>query len=168
MAYACVLHRSELPCFVSGTASAFQQQTSTLWLKRLLPLVLLSLLEGLFAGAWRNYLKSVYKRGFMYRLSSSPSAVFYIAENKTLAGKEDKTYEGEALGRKLAIVLFEDVGGGLARRVHRDSLGVQQQQFLTLAELLHTIGGATLLPDPRGQQPPLSSCWRSNSRTSRY
>ena len=57
-----------------------------------------------FVGAWRNYLKSVFKQCFMYKLSSSPSAVFYIAESKTLAGKEDRAYEGEALGRKLAIV----------------------------------------------------------------
>ena len=51
----------------------------------------------------------------MYKLSSSPSAVFYIAENKTLAGKEDRAYEGEALGRKLAIVFFEDAGVGLIK-----------------------------------------------------
>ena len=66
---------------------------------------------GPFAGAWRNYLKSVFKKGFMYKLSSSPSVVFYIAENKTLAGEEDRTYEAEATGRKLAIVFFEDAGG---------------------------------------------------------
>ena len=100
-----------------------------------------------YAGAWRTFLKSVFKKGFMYKLFFSPSAFFYISENKTLAGKEDRTYEGEALGRKLAIVFFEDAGGGLVRRVHRDSLGVQQQ-VLTLVGLLQTIGGATLLPDP--------------------
>ena len=66
-----------------------------------------------FAGAWRHYLKSMCKQGFMYKLFSSPSAVFYMPENKTLVGKEERTYEGEALGRKLASVLFEDAGGGL-------------------------------------------------------
>ena len=76
----------------------------------------------------------------MYKLSSNPSEIFYIAENETLAGKEDRTYKGEALGRKLAIVFFEDAEGRLVRRAHRDSLGVQQQ-LLTLAELLQTIGG---------------------------
>jgi hypothetical protein len=65
---------------------------------------------GPFALAWRNYMKSVFKKGFMYRLSCKPSVVLYIAENKTLAGKEDRTYEGEALGRKLAVVFFEAAG----------------------------------------------------------
>ena len=41
----------------------------------------------------------------MYKLSS-PSAVFYIAENNALVGKADRAYEGEALGRKLAVVFF--------------------------------------------------------------
>ena len=110
----------------------------------------------------------MFKKGFVYKLSSNPSVVFYIAENNTLAAKENSAYEGAALGRKLDIVLYEDAGGGLVRRVHRDSLGVHQQ-LLTLAELLQTIGGATLLPDPeKGHKPPLSSSWRSNSRTSRY
>ena len=59
----------------------------------------------------------------MYKISSGPSAVFYMSENKTLVGKADRTYEGESMGRKLAIVFFEDDGGGLVRRVHRDSLG---------------------------------------------
>ena len=87
-------------------------------------------------------MKSVFKKGFMYKLSSGPSAVFYISENKTLVGKEDRTYEGAALCRRLAIVLFENAVGGLLRRVHRGSLWVQQQLF-TFAELLQTIGGAT-------------------------
>jgi hypothetical protein len=54
---------------------------------------------GPFATAWRAYVKSVFKRGFMYKLSCQPSVILYIAENKTLAGKEDRSYEGEALGR---------------------------------------------------------------------
>ena len=39
-------------------------------------------------------MRSVFKKGFMYKLSCKPSVVLYIAENKTLAGKEDKSYEG--------------------------------------------------------------------------
>ena len=58
-----------------------------------------------FAGEWRNYLKSVFKKGFVHKLSSSPSAVFYIAENKTLS-----------------FDFFEDARGGLVKRVRRDSL----------------------------------------------
>ena len=46
---------------------------------------------GPFAVAWRNYMRSVFQKGFMYRLSCKPSAILYIAENKTLAGKEDRT-----------------------------------------------------------------------------
>ena len=61
---------------------------------------------GPFVGAWRNYIKTVFKKGFMYKLSCRPSAHFYVAENKTLAGKEDRAYDGEALGRKLAVVFF--------------------------------------------------------------
>ena len=56
-------------------------------------------------------------------------------------------YEGESLGCNLDIVFFEDAGGGLVRRVHRDSLGAQQQ-LLTHDELLQTIGGVAWLPDP--------------------
>ena len=67
-----------------------------------------------FVLAWRNYMKSVFQKGFMYRLALNPAVVLYVAENKTLAGKEDRTYEGEAQGRKLAVVLFEDMGATLS------------------------------------------------------
>ena len=66
-------------------------------------------------------MKSVFKRGFMYKLSCKPSVILYIAENKTLAGKEDRSYEGEALGRKMAIVFFEEQDEGLVRRVNRET-----------------------------------------------
>ena len=92
-------------------------------------------------------MKSVFQKGFMYRLSCKPSVALYIAENKTLAGKEDRTYDGEALGRKLAVVFFEDAEGGLVRRVKRESLAMEQQ-LLSLAEVLHTIGGVELPADP--------------------
>ena len=93
-------------------------------------------------------MKSVLQKNFMYRFSGRPSTILYVAENKTLAGKEDRVYEGEAMGRKLAVVFFEDAGGGLVQRVDRESLGVNLQ-LLTLAELLQTIGGFAPLPaDP--------------------
>ena len=76
---------------------------------------------GPFAVAWRNYMKSVFKKGFMYQLSCRPSVTIYVAENKTLAGKEDRAYEGEAMGRKLALVFFEPAGGNLVRRADRTS-----------------------------------------------
>ena len=33
------------------------------------------------------------KKGFMYRLSINPAVAFYVSENKTLAGREDRAYE---------------------------------------------------------------------------
>ena len=49
-------------------------------------------------------MKSVFQKGFMYRVSCNPSVVLYVAENKTLAGKEDRAYEDEAMGRNMALV----------------------------------------------------------------
>ena len=40
-----------------------------------------------FAPKWRTYIKSVFKKGFVYKLSCKPSAALYVVENKTLAGK---------------------------------------------------------------------------------
>ena len=102
---------------------------------------------GPFAVAWRNYMKSVFTKGFMCRLSCKPSVLLYIAENKTLAGKEDRSYEGEALGRKMAVVFFEDTHGGLIRRVHRETLGMNQV-LLSIAEVLQTLGGIAVPADP--------------------
>ena len=103
-----------------------------------------------FVLAWRNYIKSVFQKGFMYRLSLNPAVVLYVAENKTLAGKEDRTYEGEAIGRRLAVVLFEAMGamgGNLVRRVNRQGLGMQQE-LMSIAEIIQTIGGIALPADP--------------------
>ena len=83
----------------------------------------------------------------MYRVSLKPSVVLYVAENKTLAGKEDRAYEDEAIARKLALVFFEDCAGGLVRRVDRGALGMQQH-LLTPAEILQTIGEVHLPPNP--------------------
>ena len=49
---------------------------------------------GPFAVASRNNLKSVFKKGFMHTVSCSPSVFLYISENKTLAGREDRTWRG--------------------------------------------------------------------------
>ena len=91
---------------------------------------------------------SVFKRGFMYRLSTSPSVTLYIAESKILAGKEERVYEGEAQGRKLAAAFFEDAPGpgGLVQRVDRSSLALKTR-LLTIAEVLVACGVA-LPPDP--------------------
>ena len=102
---------------------------------------------GPFALAWRHYMKSVFQKGFMYRVSCNASVVLYVAENKTLAGKEDRAYEGEAMGRKLALVFFEDADAGMVRRVDRGHVGMTQE-LLTLAELLQTLGGIVVPADP--------------------
>ena len=104
-------------------------------------------LGGPFVLAWRNYMKSVFQKGFMYKLSCKPAVILYIAENKTLAGREDRSYEGEALGRKMAVVFFEDLDGTLVRRVDREILGMHQK-LLSIAEVLQTIGGIAVPPDP--------------------
>ena len=83
----------------------------------------------------------------MYTLSSRPSAIFFIAENKTLAGQEVKNYSGEALGRKLAVAFFEKVGEDLVQRVDRASTALQQT-LLSIAELIQTIGGIDVPVDP--------------------
>ena len=85
----------------------------------------------------------------MYKVSRKPSVVLYIAENKTLAGKEDRIYEGEALGRRMAVVFFEDIPGhaNMVRRVHRENMGMQQR-LLSIAEVLQTLGGHGVPADP--------------------
>ena len=82
----------------------------------------------------------------MYRLSINPALVFYVSENKTLAGREDRAYEGEATGRKLVVSFFEDLEGGLVRRVLREGTSLQPQ-LLTIAEIIQSCG-YQLPPDP--------------------
>ena len=98
---------------------------------------------GPFVPAWRNYVKSVFKPGFMYRVSIAGDKLLYIASNKTLGGREDRMYEGEAVGRKMAVVFFEDMPGpgheDLVRRVQRDTQGMDQT-LLTIAEVLQSLG----------------------------
>ena len=58
----------------------------------------------------------------------------------------DEIYEGEALGRKLAVASFKDAPGGLVQRVDRSSLALKIR-LLTIAEVLVACGVA-LPPDP--------------------
>ena len=78
-----------------------------------------------------------------------------MAENKTLPGREDRTYDGEAMGRKLAVVFFEDMDRGLVRRVHRDTTGMHQI-LLTIAEILLTLG--VTLPEDHERSAADSEC----------
>ena len=102
---------------------------------------------GPFAQAWRGYMKVVFKKDFLYKIPGS-SSILYIMESKTLAGKEARNYEGEAIGRKLVVVFYRAREGpeGIVERVEDSSLAMRPQ-LLTLAEILIALG-FTLPPDP--------------------
>ena len=92
-----------------------------------------------FAVAWRNYIKQLFKKGFMFRLSVNLEVTIYISENKTLAGREDRGYEGEATGRKLVVSFFETLPDGRVRRTIRGGTSLHPQ-LLTIAEILQSCG----------------------------
>ena len=95
-----------------------------------------------FEAAWRNYVKSLFCRGNIFKLSCNPDVLMYIGENRTLAGQEHREHEGEAMGRKLTIAFYE-MAGGLAQPI-----GIMKLTLLTIAELLQQIGGVAVPPDP--------------------
>ena len=68
-----------------------------------------------------------------------PAVTVYNSENKTLAGREDRGYEGEATGRKLMVSFFETIPGGMVRRIVRDGASLHPQ-LLTIAEILQACG----------------------------
>ena len=82
----------------------------------------------------------------MYMISQAPETFIFVAENKTLAGREDRVSEGEASGRKLVVGFFERDATGLAVRVHRED-SIMRTQLLNIAELLLALGVA-VPPDP--------------------
>ena len=87
----------------------------------------------------------------MYKLSCNHLVVFYIAENKTLAGNEDRTYEAEVAGDKTAIVLFDYLREveGCVKRVNADTMALKHE-LLTTAELLLIVAGRVVPPDHGG------------------
>ena len=93
---------------------------------------------GPFAQSWRPYMKSVFKKGYMYAVSCKPEALVYVAESKTLPGAEVRLHEGEASGRKLVVVFYRLDDRGLAHRVDAEDLDVKHV-LLTLAELLQAL-----------------------------
>ena len=99
-----------------------------------------------FAEAWRNYIKSMLQKGFMYRISQAPDSLIFVSENKTLAGREDRASHGEASGRKLVVVFFKQDATGLVHRVDRED-SIMRPQLLSIAELLQALG-FVLPPDP--------------------
>ena len=91
-------------------------------------------------------MKSVFKKGYWYALGTS--LLFYVSENKSLAGKEDRNYDGEAFGRKLAVTFFERAAANLVQPVDRGGALGLKPQLLTAAEILLS-GGFALPSDPR-------------------
>ena len=61
-----------------------------------------------------------------------------MSENKTLAGKELKPNEGEAVGRKLAVAFFTREGGSFTH-IGDDGPSLTLQ-LLSIAEILQALG----------------------------
>ena len=99
--------------------------------------------SGPFVVAWRNYLKTLLRPTFFYAFEAKPDILFYILENKTLAGREERIEEGhqEAPGRKVTLCFFEKAAElhGHVRHTDRSS-SAMTPSLLTLAEVLHTVG----------------------------
>lgn len=96
---------------------------------------------------WRTYCRSILSRGSFFQFSSNTDVVFYVNENKVLAGRQERG-EGEAVGRSLVLTFFEAFEGhpGMARRVDRRDESMRPRQ-MTIAELLQ-VCGARLPHDP--------------------
>ena len=94
-------------------------------------------LKDPYALTWRTYCRAVLGRGRFYKVGS---VIFYINENKVLAGREQRG-EGEAVGRNLVITFFEDLPDhpGMVRRIEREGGSMHPRQ-MTLAELLQSCG----------------------------
>ena len=96
-----------------------------------------------FEVAWSNYVRWTFQKGQIYAFDTlRPGMFLYIAENKSLAGREGRA-EGDAIGRLLTAAWFEQREeadeGCVIRRVDRTSKGLTTM-LLTLAELLHAAG----------------------------
>ena len=101
-----------------------------------------------FGARWRNYIRTILRRGHWYAFASCPSVYFYVSENKVVAGRGSRG-EGEAVGRNLAVAFFEPLGTAgpgeprIVRRVLREDLSMKPR-LLTIAELMSNCG--ILLP----------------------
>ena len=95
-----------------------------------------------FEAAWRNYVKSLFRRGNMFNVHSNPEALIFVGENRTLGGQEHREHEGEATGRKLTVAFYQQADG-LASPIDKLKL-----TLLTIAELLQQIGGVAVPADP--------------------
>ncbi len=97
-----------------------------------------------FEVAWANYLRWTFARGKFYSFPSlRPSQYLYVAENKSLAGREARA-EDDAWGRSLSVAWFESQEvtdeGTVVRRLDRISAEDLTTMLSTLAEILHAAG----------------------------
>ena len=143
---------SREPCQATYRSSFLYRERFNLADARLLadevpPVPPLGALGGPCAAAWRNYMKSTFKPGYLYTISYKPEVLVYVVSNKTLAGAEVRGREGEALGRHLVVTFYKcDERGFAVRALVKDDGNVEQDP-LSLAELLQTLG-YMLPPDP--------------------
>ena len=96
-----------------------------------------------FVQAWRNYIRIVLKPGLWYSFAAFRRVVFHVAENKILAGREQRG-EGDAEGRVIVITFFEDSEGSspasrLVQPVDRSGTGLKPR-ISTVAELIKACG----------------------------
>ena len=97
-----------------------------------------------YAARWRNYIRTLLRRGSWYSFASCPSVSFYVSENKIVAGRGTRG-EGEAVRRNLAVVFFEPIRtpapgeAMVVRRVHRED-SAMKPKLLTIAELMSNCG----------------------------
>ena len=96
-----------------------------------------------FVKAWRNYIRIVLKPGLWYSFAAFRRVVFHVAENKILAGREQRG-EGDAEGRVIVITFFEDSEGSspasrLVQPVDRSGTGLKPR-ISTVAELIKACG----------------------------
>ena len=103
MAYACVFHKSELLFRGRFNLSAADRYLVVEEVDALGGFVFV---RGPFVGAWRNLLKSVIKKGCMYKLSSSPSAVFYNLEKQDLGWEIGQDLRGIITGSQVGHCLL--------------------------------------------------------------
>ena len=96
-----------------------------------------------FEVAWSNYVRWTFQKGQFYAFDTlRPGMFLYIAENKSLPGREGRA-EGDAIGRPLTAAWFEECEetheGSVVRRADCTSPSLTTM-LVTLAELLHAAG----------------------------
>ena len=97
-----------------------------------------------FEVAWSNYVRKTFSKGNFYAFETlRPELYLYVAENKSLPGREARA-EGDALGRSLSVAWFEahetTDDGVVVTRVDKTSQDALLTMLSSLAEILHAAG----------------------------